>query len=54
MIYVVEDDSNIRELLLYTLQNSGLEACGFGQAARRTRHPVDSGHSRHRPRQRIR
>ncbi len=33
MIYVVEDDSNIRELLLYTLQNSGLEACGFGQAA---------------------
>ena len=26
MIYLVEDDSSIRELVLYTLNNSGLEA----------------------------
>ena len=29
MIYIVEDDDNIRELLIYTLNNSGLEAVGF-------------------------
>ena len=29
MIYCVEDDSNIRELLLYTLHNSGSEAKGI-------------------------
>ena len=29
MIYLVEDDSSIRELVLYTLNNSGLEARGF-------------------------
>ena len=29
MIYCVEDDSNIRELLLYTLHNSGFEANGI-------------------------
>ncbi|MBQ1950954.1 MAG: response regulator transcription factor [Clostridia bacterium] len=29
MIYLVEDDNNIRELILYTLQNSSLEAAGF-------------------------
>ena len=29
MIYCVEDDSNIRELLLYTLHNSGFEAKGI-------------------------
>jgi len=29
MIYLVEDDANIRELVLYTLNNSGLEARGF-------------------------
>ncbi len=32
MIYLVEDDSNIRELMLYTLNNSGLQAKGFGQS----------------------
>lgn len=30
MIYLVEDDSNIRELVVYTLKQSGLEARGFG------------------------
>ena len=30
MIYFVEDDNNIRELVVYTLNNSGMEAEGFG------------------------
>ena len=30
MIYILEDDSSIRELVAYTLNNSGLEAEGFG------------------------
>ena len=29
MIYLVEDDNNIRELIVYTLNNYGLEAAGF-------------------------
>lgn len=29
MIYCVEDDSSIRELMLYTLRISGFEAEGF-------------------------
>lgn len=29
MIYCVEDDSSIRELMIYTLQMSGFEARGF-------------------------
>lgn len=29
MIYCVEDDRNIRELILYTLKTTGFEACGF-------------------------
>ena len=29
MIYCVEDDSSIRSLLVYTLQNTGFEAKGF-------------------------
>lgn len=29
MIYLVEDDSNIRELVVYTLNSTGLPACGF-------------------------
>lgn len=29
MIYLVEDDANIRELVVYTLRQSGLEAEGF-------------------------
>ena len=31
MIYVVEDDDNIRELVCYTLNNSGLLAEGFAR-----------------------
>lgn len=34
MIYLVEDDNSIRELVTYTLNTSGLEAQGFG-------HPSD-------------
>ena len=33
MIYCVEDDSSIRELMVYTLQASGFEACGFQDGA---------------------
>lgn len=33
MIYCVEDDSSIRELMLYTLKASGFEATGFACAA---------------------
>ncbi len=33
MVYLVEDDSNIRELVLYTLKASGIEATGFGTPA---------------------
>lgn len=29
MIYCVEDDGNIRELVVYTLNTTGMEACGF-------------------------
>jgi two-component system alkaline phosphatase synthesis response regulator PhoP len=29
MIYCVEDDAGIRSLVVYTLPNSGFEACGF-------------------------
>ena len=29
MIYCVEDDHNIRELIIYTLQATGMDACGF-------------------------
>ncbi len=29
MIYLVEDDNSIRELVVYTLNNTGLEAVGF-------------------------
>ena len=29
MIYCVEDDSSIRDLMVYTLQASGFQACGF-------------------------
>lgn len=31
MIYCVEDDASIRELVLYTLNNAGFEAEGFGR-----------------------
>ena len=33
MIYCVEDDAGIRELVVYTLQNTGLEARGFADGA---------------------
>ena len=29
MIYCVEDDSNIRELVVYTLESTGMKARGF-------------------------
>lgn len=29
MIYCVEDDSNIRDLVVYTLESTGIKACGF-------------------------
>lgn len=29
MIYCVEDDSNIRELVVYTLESTGMKACGY-------------------------
>ncbi len=29
MIYILEDDSSIRELVVYSLKNSGMEAMGF-------------------------
>ena len=31
MIYLVEDDENIRELVTYTLNSQGLEAEGFAR-----------------------
>ena len=31
MIYILEDDTSIRELVNYTLNNSGLEAEGFSK-----------------------
>lgn len=31
MIYLVEDDESIRELVIYTLKSQGLEAQGFGR-----------------------
>lgn len=31
MIYLVEDDDSIRELVIYTLRSTGMEAKGFGQ-----------------------
>ena len=33
MIYCVEDDAGIRELVVYTLRNTGFEADGFGDGA---------------------
>ena len=33
MIYLVEDDENIRELVVYTLNTSNMEAIGFEKAA---------------------
>ena len=33
MIYCVEDDASIRELVVYTLQASGFEAQGFADGA---------------------
>jgi len=33
MIYCVEDDTNIRELVIYALKTAGFEAKGFSDAA---------------------
>ena len=35
MIYLVEDDANIRELVTYTLNHSGLDATGFAETLRK-------------------
>ena len=32
MIYCVEDDSSIRDLMIYALNTSGFKACGFDNA----------------------
>jgi len=32
MIYYVEDDAGIRELVVYTLKQTGFEACGFAES----------------------
>lgn len=32
MIYLVEDDNSIRELVIYTLQTTGMKAKGFACA----------------------
>ncbi len=29
MIYLLEDDQNIRDFTIYAVQSSGLEICGF-------------------------
>ena len=34
MIYAVEDDRNIRELIVYALRQSGFEAEGFEDGSR--------------------
>ena len=33
MIYCVEDDDSIRELVVYTLESTGLKACGFPEGS---------------------
>jgi two-component system alkaline phosphatase synthesis response regulator PhoP len=33
LVYIVEDEDNIRELVAYTLQNTGFEAIGFSNGA---------------------
>ena len=33
MIYCVEDDDNIRELIIYTLESTGLRAQGFAEGS---------------------
>ena len=33
MIFCVEDDDNIRELVIYTLETTGLKARGFADGA---------------------
>ena len=33
MIFCVEDDTNIRELVIYSLGTTGMEACGFEDGA---------------------
>ena len=33
MIYCVEDDDNIRELVIYTLETTGLKARGFAEGS---------------------
>ena len=32
MIYLLEDEDNIRELVVYTLRNTGFDALGFSNS----------------------
>ena len=43
MIYCVEDERNIRELLVYTLETTGFEAEGFETGAEQAEIPPASG-----------
>ena len=44
MIYYVEDDNSIRELVIYTLSNTGFEALGLDSGVyRRWQREDDSG-----------
>ena len=43
MIYCVEDDAGIRELVVYTLRNTGFEADGFEDGAALTTAPAAAG-----------
>ena len=38
MIYLVEDDASIRELVVYALNNSGFQAVGFDTPSAFGRH----------------
>lgn len=49
MIYVVEDDPNIRELVVYSLENTGKKARGFEQSAAFLR-ALESGAEDEKPR----
>ena len=46
MIYCVEDDASIRELVLYTLRASGFEARGFAESGAPRRNTAGRGFCR--------
>ena len=54
MIYLLEDDDSIRELVIYTLSSQGMEAEGFScPSAYQTGHTQDSGNHADGQKQRI-